>query len=159
MNDPTPSITAFLNNPQVQKVFAILMVNNPETVIRAWEDYRLGKEPVENPSDVKVIPAVQLEDKYWRDIYVHGMSAQDVNDELHDFRMVMDNYHTVMSHVTGDSVSKLNTDADVVCELADEHYESFHKMDLGELLETISYNWEVPLSELNELAGLPNDND
>lgn len=155
MNDPTPVITEFLKDPQVVKVFEILN-HNPEAIIRAWEDYRLKQVPPEKPSDVKVIPPQMLEE-YWRDIYVHGMSAEDVNNELSDFRMVMNNYQEVMGYVTGDRVSKLNTDASVVCSLADEQYETWYDMCRVEDLELIADAHDLELEELKGLVGLTND--
>lgn len=55
-----------------------------------------------------------------------SLNVDQVKRELHDYKVVMDNATTVYMHVTGGKVSKLNTDADVVCNLADESYEQLY---------------------------------
>lgn len=43
--------------------------------------------------------------------------------ELHDYSTLLDEVPKVYDHVTGSRASKPNTDSNVICSLADEHYQ------------------------------------
>lgn len=66
---------------------------------------------------------------FWKDIIVKGntLDIEQVKRELHDYHVILENVSKVYMHVTGGKVSKENTLAGVVCELADEHYEELYQ--------------------------------
>lgn len=62
---------------------------------------------------------------HWKDLVCNKDGTVDmdqVKKELYDFWQVMDRVPKVYDHVTGNQVSKILTDPDVVCRLADDHY-------------------------------------
>ena len=62
--------------------------------------------------------------EFWKPIVERDgvLDVEQVKRELFDFWQAMQRVPKVYCHVTGDQVSKMLTDAEVVCNLADEHY-------------------------------------
>jgi len=56
---------------------------------------------------------------YWRDVYPEGMTAEQVANELADYKMILENVSLVYCHVTGGRISKGNTLASAVIGEAD----------------------------------------
>ena len=68
--------------------------------------------------------------EFWVDIV--GLDLNDheqVKKELCDFSQLMDNISKVYCHITGDQISKPLTDPDVVCSVADGHYQELYSDD------------------------------
>jgi len=67
----------------------------------------------------------QTYEDFWKGIVeVNGVLDPDkVKRELHDYRTLLRSTAKVYSHVTGGRISKQNTDPDVVCSEADDHYD------------------------------------
>lgn len=60
--------------------------------------------------------------EFWsKFVYPEGASAQDVQNELDDYHEMMGEVGRVYDHVTGGVISKPNTRASAVIEVADEH--------------------------------------
>lgn len=53
------------------------------------------------------------------------VDIEQIKKELSDYWRFMDNCAQVYAHVTGNQISKVNTDPDVVCVYADTYYASF----------------------------------
>ena len=62
--------------------------------------------------------------EFWKPIVeIDGkLDVQQVKQELFDFWQVMERVPKVYCHITGDQVSNMLTDVDVVCSLADDYY-------------------------------------
>jgi hypothetical protein len=144
-NDPTPQITKFVE--ENRQVLDIIKGMGPEYVIQAWEDFRTKPNVEITPSDVVVIQRDQLEE-WWGNIYIHGMTAQNIRDELSDLRMVAAQVGHVYDHVTGGRATKPTTDADVIISLADEHYNNLEEENVDEMLELISSEFDIPVEDL-----------
>lgn len=60
-------------------------------------------------------------DEFWRSLVFDGMpSAEEIRNELHDYRRMMGEVPKVYWHITGGAISKPNTPAAAVIALADE---------------------------------------
>lgn len=70
----------------------------------------------------------EVYEDFWKPIIERDgvLDIEQLKKELFDFWQVMERVPKVYCHVTGDQVSKLLTDADTVCNLADEHYERMY---------------------------------
>lgn len=68
---------------------------------------------------------------FWKGIIERDgvIDLRQLKLELSDFRTVMRGAAKVYDHVTGGQVSKPNTDPNVVCSLADDHYRKCHEED------------------------------
>lgn len=68
-------------------------------------------------------------EEFWKEIVeVDGeINLEQVKRELSDFLILIENVPKVYSHITGSLVSNPLTDADVVCNLADEYYAELFK--------------------------------
>ncbi len=64
-------------------------------------------------------------ESFWKDLVETDgvMDPEKIKAELCDYRMVMQNAVKVYLHITNGKIGKLNTDPDVVCQIADECYE------------------------------------
>lgn len=63
--------------------------------------------------------------EYWAPLVERDgvIDIEQVKKELFDFWRIMQRVPRVYCHITGGQVSKILTDADVVCALADDHYD------------------------------------
>lgn len=87
-----------------------------------------------------------LSAKFWtRTTYPDGMSAEQVQDELHDLHMILENVPKVYSHITGGMLSKPHYTADGVIQAADDYM----KQQFEELIDDAKEGW---LAELKEIA-------
>lgn len=68
-------------------------------------------------------------DEFWKGLVeVNGeLDLDAVKRELFDFWQVMQRVPKVYCYITGHQASKLLTDPDIVCALADEYYERLHR--------------------------------
>lgn len=70
--------------------------------------------------------------EFWEPIFASALKdegkslMEQIKNELYDFKLVMDRAPIVYDHVTGGMASKLLTNANVICSLADEHYSQVH---------------------------------
>lgn len=72
--------------------------------------------------EIERLRAKIASDEFWeKQVYPEGMNAQDVRNELHDFRVMMEEVPKVYDHVTGGRVSKPLTHAVAVIGEHDEH--------------------------------------
>lgn len=86
---------------------------------------------------------------FWKDIVQNpdgSINIEQLKKELSDFSKVMDAVPKVYCHVTGGKVSKILTDPDVVCALADEHYEQLHKEELNDDHPQHNGEWIINLA-------------
>lgn len=76
-------------------------------------------------------------DEFWKDLLIKNgkLDMDQIKREMFDFSNMMDSFGKVMDHVTGGMVSKPNTDPDVICGLADEHYEKWADDDFKDRFE------------------------
>jgi hypothetical protein len=97
--------------------------------------------------------------RFWtEDVYPDGVTAEQLADELIDYAMILKNVGRVYCHVTGGKVSKANTDAEVVCALADDFINEIvqtHKPSHEELREIIIdwLGWRYVNSVAPEFVG------
>jgi len=65
---------------------------------------------------------------FWKGIVEKDgkLDLELVMRELHDFRIVMGNATLVYDHVTGGRITKLLTDPNAVCSVADDHYAALY---------------------------------
>lgn len=68
---------------------------------------------------------------FWAPLIEEGgqIVPEKLRAELFDFWQVMQRVPLVYCHVTGDQISKLLTDSDTVCAVADDHYRKLHMQD------------------------------
>jgi hypothetical protein len=88
---------------------------------------------IETKTPIAHTPSVE---EVWRDFWAEivcdpkgNVNVEQVKKELYDFKVLIDNARRVYCHVTGDTISKVMTDPNVVIQYADEHY-----MDMYEAL-------------------------
>ena len=81
-----------------------------------------AKEPQSAPSSTSEVEKVYQD--FWRPIVERDgcVDMEQVKKELFDFWQVMQSVPKVYCYITDNQVSKILTDPDVVCNLADEYY-------------------------------------
>jgi len=70
--------------------------------------------------------------KFWEPIVIKpdgSIDIEQVKKELHDFYVAMQEVPKVYCHITGNRLSKILYDADVVIAAADAHYEHLYEED------------------------------
>ena len=74
-------------------------------------------------------------DIFWKEICTHpdgSLSFDQIKKELCDFYCAMKEVCKVYDHITGGQISKIMTDASVVIERADAHYEDMYEESMEE---------------------------
>lgn len=88
--------------------------------------------------------------KYWA--YPHGATAEQVQDELTDYAMILDNVSKVYGHITGGRISKPNTHADAVKAAADDENAKAIECETEELAKRLT-DLETALAALPLVEG------
>lgn len=67
--------------------------------------------------------------KFWEPLVTKGgaLDLELVKNELHDFYVAMQEVPKVYCHITGNRLSKILYDADVVINAADAHYKDLYE--------------------------------
>lgn len=68
-------------------------------------------------------------EEVWKEICTNAdgsINLDQIKRELYDFSIVMHNVSQVYDHITGGRISKPNTDAGAVVQVADEYYDELH---------------------------------
>ncbi len=62
--------------------------------------------------------------EFWSNwVYPEGAKAEDVQNELADFKDLIDRFGKVLDHATGGRMSKANYTVEAMCSEIDAHYE------------------------------------
>ena len=89
-------------------------------------------------AETTAVPPDQL-DEFWRGSYEHGMTIQDVVNELHDFHNLMTEASEVYCHVSDGMISEPNTCASAVI---GEHDKQRDK-DVEQAVADARESWEI----------------
>lgn len=68
--------------------------------------------------------------EFWSNwVYPEGATAEDVQNELADFKDLIDRFSKVLDHATGGRMSKANYTVEAMCSEIDAHYADALKED------------------------------
>jgi len=94
-------------------------------------------------------------DSYWKDIVLNEdgtVNLDQVKRELSDYSMVMEIASEVYGNITNGNISKPNTNADVIIDVANEEQDKFyyniHRDDILSILDEEDMSSEDKLEEI-----------
>lgn len=90
---------------------------------------------------------------FWKGIVMFPDGAPNVDQikrELHDAHVFMSEASKVYDYITGGMVSKVTTKAEIVMQLADEHYDEIYKDELQELRKALDEAGPCPEERIDE---------
>jgi len=95
----------------------------------------MGAGSVKSKEDKMNNEVEKVYNEFWKEIIEKpdgSIDIEQVKKELCDFKMIMDDAAKVYCHVTGDQISKVNTNPDEVIRYADDYSNKLHEMMCGD---------------------------
>lgn len=98
---------------------------------------RLEKELAESREQNKALTKKLEGAEFWNNwVYPQGATAEEIQNELADYKMIMSNVSVVYDHITCGLLSKCNYEASVVISEADNYQEKLIKQEIEEAFQS-----------------------